>query len=95
VSGAHGYSGRAVVDKLGIRSGASLAVVNSPVDYASLVPGLPPGLDRSDGLPTGAVDMIHLFVTRAEGLGETLAQLRDHIPPAGAIWVSWPKKAAR
>jgi hypothetical protein len=41
------------------------------------------------------VDMAHVFVTRSEDLGEQLVALRQQLRPDAAVWVSWPKKAAK
>jgi hypothetical protein len=45
---------------------------------------------RSVGL-----DAAHIFVTERAELKRQLTMLRGLIQPAGQIWVSWPKKAAK
>ena len=43
---------------------------------------------------TGPFDLVHLFVTTRAALA---ARLPPHgrLTPAGAIWVSWPKRASK
>ena len=41
------------------------------------------------------VDIAHIFVDRRGELHRHLAALRGKLRPDAAIWVSWPKKAAK
>jgi hypothetical protein len=41
------------------------------------------------------LDMIHLFTDKAKVLAAQLKRYLKKIKPAGAIWVSWPKKASK
>ena len=43
----------------------------------------------------GPYDLVHLFVTTRAGLAARLPALTSRVTPAGAIWVSWPKRAAK
>ena len=94
-----GYSSTPLTKKLGLKKGQAAAFV-----------GLPDSLDHLKdaaefrrielapnwrALPEGARDVIHLFTTSADELRAALPVLRDLITPAGMIWVSWPKKAAK
>jgi hypothetical protein len=38
---------------------------------------------------------VHLFVDRRAALKAQLEALRGRIGPAAALWISWPKKAAK
>ncbi len=88
-----GYSGTPLVRKLGIREGMTLLVVDAPVRYDALVPELPPGVTLREDV--GPADIAHVFVTRGAGLRERLRALGECVRPNGAVWVSWPKKAAK
>src|SRR5206468_2740126 len=44
---------------------------------------------------TGPFDLVHLFASKAEGLGAALVDARKRLVPNGMVWVSWPKKAAK
>lgn len=45
--------------------------------------------------PTPGLDTAHIFVTARADLARHLAALRPVLAPAGQLWVSWPKKAAK
>lgn len=92
-----GYSGTPLPRKLGLKDGQRVAFVAMPGALA---------LDRACVFAEVAVledwravaegvDVVHLFTTEAAVLAEALPVLRDRIAPAGMIWVSWPKKAAK
>jgi hypothetical protein len=88
-----GYSGKTVAEKLGMKDGTRMFVVNPPADYASLV-GPAPGVVSSSRMGAN-VDIVHLFVTRRIALEGHLQKLRKSLRPNAAVWVSWPKKASR
>lgn len=89
-----GYSGKPLLAKLGIKEGHRVALLSAP-DV------LPEGLER---MPSGATvarklggkpfDVILLFTTRRVELEKRFAQAARALDPAGALWVSWPKKAS-
>lgn len=80
-----GYSGKPLVEKLGVRDGMRLAVVDPPAGYP-LAAAWP---------SKGEVDFVHVFViTRAE-LEKAIATWRRRIARDGTIWISWPKRASK
>ena len=94
-----GYSGTPLAKKLGLKDGQAVAFVGLPdsLSYlrdAALYRRIELAPDWR-ALPEGARDVIHLFTTRAAEVVECMPVLRDLIQPAGMIWVSWPKKAAK
>ncbi|MEO6407534.1 MAG: DUF3052 domain-containing protein [Burkholderiaceae bacterium] len=90
-----GYSGTPLAGKLGIRPACRLCVLGeAPVDYALWLAPLPPDV-VVESQPGASTDIAHLFVTDALVLGEQLAALRRQLKPVAALWVSWPKKAAK
>ena len=89
-----GYSGTPLVNKLGIRSNEKIAAINPPANYAQLLVGLPDGAIITTRAAKAA-RFVHLFVTRRADLAKRLAALRTTLDPAGILWISWPKKAAR
>lgn len=76
--------------KLGIREGATVALVGAPRDFT--VPALPDGVRVRRGRPHGA-DLVLLFVRQAAGLAR-VAALADGLQGADALWVCWPRRAA-
>ena len=89
-----GYSGTPLARKLGIVAGSRVVVVHAPQGYRDWLAPLPEGV-RFDARVSAAVDVVHVFVDRRAALQEQLEGLRGRIAPAAAVWVSWPKKAAK
>lgn len=89
-----GYSGTPLSKKLGIKPGMQVCVLRCPLDYRELVDPLPEGVTLARRVRRD-MEMVHLFVTLKQELAAQLEILRERIQPAGVIWVSWPKKAAR
>ena len=58
-----------------------------------LVAPLPEGVVFAARRPKSA-DLVHLFTASKARLEKELPPLMKMIAPAGAIWVSWPKKAS-
>jgi hypothetical protein len=89
-----GYSGTPLARKLGIVAGTRVAALEAPPDYAALLAPLPEGVvfEPRAGAQT---DVAHLFVREREELGRRLAVLRETLRADAALWISWPKKAAK
>ncbi|HJU38208.1 MAG TPA: DUF3052 domain-containing protein [Tahibacter sp.] len=90
---AAGYSGKPLWQKLGLKPGLRVRVVDAPSDYAALTGfdlGLAVMLARA-----GAFDFGHAFVRTRRELDAVLAKLDPLIDPAGQLWISWPKKASK
>jgi hypothetical protein len=91
---AAGYFGTPLAKKLGITESSHVLVLEAPEGFASLLEPLPSGVVfESNAGPR--VDIAHIFVTRKEELASHLSALRGKLKPDAALWVSWPKKAAR
>jgi hypothetical protein len=88
-----GYSGKPVVQKLGIKPGFRIFVGHAPAAYGDIVGKLPADVTIATRL-TGAFDLVHVFATEAAGLGGKLRVYRKAIAPDGMVWVSWPKKSS-
>ena len=88
-----GYSGKPVVQKLGIQPGFCIFVEGAPAAYGDIVGQLPAGATIAPRLKA-PLDMVHLFATEALGLAAKLGRCRAAIVPDGMIWVSWPKKSS-
>lgn len=88
-----GYSGTPLAQKLGIKPGATIVLINPPAKYQKLL-----GSSASDaqfksraGAETG---FIHFFTRRRIELEKQLTRLRTKLADSGTLWVSWPKKSA-
>jgi hypothetical protein len=88
-----GYSGKPIVQKLGIKPGFRIFAIGLSVAYRDVVGDLPDDvtLARAAKAP---LDMVHVFSIEAAGLAAKLRSYRAAIVPDGMIWVSWPKKAS-
>ena len=89
-----GYSGTPLAKKLGLKAGQNVWWSGLPDSVrAEIDPGAI-GV-REQTAPAPGLEVAHIFETRRADLAAGLARLRDLIAPAGMIWVSWPKKAAK
>jgi hypothetical protein len=96
---AAGYSGTPLPRKLGIKDGYRVALVGGPAGFGPELDPLPDGVRLLRRLPAGAragagVDLALLFVTSRHDLARRFPQVATHLPPAGALWVAWPKRAS-
>lgn len=89
-----GYSGTPLSRKLGFKEGFSVATINAPKDYMTLIQPVPANVSIAAEKVAGA-DLVHLFTNSRDELFGQLARLRDLIKQDGAIWVSWYKKASK
>ncbi len=78
--------------KLGIKPGTTIVVINEPPKYRKLL-GKLDQVTFSNRIRANS-DFVHLFTTRRSELESELSILRGKIPDNGTIWVSWPKKSA-
>ncbi len=88
-----GYSGKPVVQKLGVKPGFRIFATGLSVAYRDIVGDLPDDVTIAK-IVKAPLDMVHLFATEAKGLAAKLRSYRAAIEPDGMIWVSWPKKAS-
>lgn len=95
-AGAHsaGYSGTPLAKKLGIAVGSRVLARHAPDGYQALLAPLPEGV-QFDARLSAKVDVLHVFADRRTVLAEELAAARQGMRPDAALWVSWPKKAAK
>ena len=87
-----GYSGTPLVDKLGIRPGARLALLSVPDDVSVLA--LPAGVSVARRLG-GSFDVVLLFTVERAVLVRRIDGIGRAIFPAGAAWIAWPKRGAK
>ena len=87
-----GYSGKPLIQKLGLKEAQVLKPIGAPAAY----------IDWIAPLPTGAVvdadaamaDLVHLFVADRAALERGTAAALAAVRPGGMLWVSWPKKTS-
>jgi Protein of unknown function (DUF3052) len=88
-----GYSGKPVVQKLGLKPGFRIFVDGLSVAYSDIVGELLADMMMAKAAKA-PLDAVHLFATEAKGLAAKLRSYRQAIAPDGMIWVSWPKKSS-
>jgi hypothetical protein len=88
-----GYSGTPLAQKLGIKLGTTVIVINEPANYRRLLGKGADGVEFSDRTSIDS-SFVHLFTTRRAELEKQLSRSRKKIPDTATIWVSWPKKSA-
>ena len=89
-----GYSKRSLVQKLGIKEGARMILINPPHDYDQILTSLPDRVIVMKKLH-GLFDFIQYFTKSKIQLSEDLPGLKDHLVKNGMIWISWPKIASK
>jgi hypothetical protein len=90
-----GYSGTPLVNKLGIKSGHRVALLEAPPDFNATLGELPENVVlRSVARPPALFDVIVLFTRSAADLRKRFDPLAERLTPAGGLWIAWPKKAA-
>jgi hypothetical protein len=87
-----GYSGTPLVRKLGVKPEARILVVAAPPGFA--IPDLPSGVTLHTRASRSSYDVILAFCPDRKRLVTRLAALVPRVATAGALWVSWPKKAS-
>jgi hypothetical protein len=88
-----GYSGTPLLQKLGIKPGHRLLIVQPPNDFAATLGAVPD--DTNLVKPTAKqVDVIILFVRSLAELKKRFVQQSNKLVANGALWVCWPKKAS-
>lgn len=85
-----GYSGKPLVQKLGVKPGVTVAALNTPRNYAALLRPLPAGARIQPKLGRAA-PFIHCFATRRADLARRFPALERALTPDGMVWISWPK----
>ncbi len=88
-----GYSGTPLPQKLGIKPGSKVAVVNAPWEYESVVAPLPDGVSIVSRVPAKAA-FVHLFVRNTAELQRKLPAIEKALVDDGMLWISWPKKSS-
>lgn len=97
---AAGYSGTPLLKKLGYTNEQSAALLDTPKALrpyltAAKFKSLTEGVIENAASLKGPLDAVHVFTTERAKLKRALPQVMKRLAPAGMIWISWPKKAAK
>jgi hypothetical protein len=88
-----GYSGTPLARKLGIKDGMRVSLVGAPREFGPELDPLPDGV-RVGRRQAADPDLAVLFVTSRAQLATRFPAVAAALPPAGPLWVAWPKKSS-
>lgn len=88
-----GYSGTPLPAKLGIKPGATVALIGAPRGFEALLSPLAPGVRIRRGTRASAAVIVAFCVTRAQ-LQRGLPGWRCALAPGGGLWIAWPKRSS-
>jgi hypothetical protein len=91
-----GYSGKSVAEKLGLKPGMVIWLIQPPKNYGDIIGRDVMGnIHVAQSIKQGEmVDCIHCFVTTRKALEEQAPALISHLSSHGMLWISWPKKSS-
>lgn len=86
-----GYSGTPLLNKLGIKAGYQLLLLNAPDNYLELLGDLPEDCSILESSSDSPADFIHLFCQTMESLALQAPLAKAALKKDGMLWISWPK----
>ncbi len=89
-----GYSGKALVQKIGLKAGHALALAGEPDGFIKELAPLPDDIAVVT-VGTKPLDCVILFADEARTLESRIVRWAARLTPAGMLWVTWPKKASK
>ncbi|MFL5733497.1 MAG: DUF3052 domain-containing protein [Chloroflexia bacterium] len=89
-----GYSKRTLAEKLGLKAGQRVALLNAPAGYFEALGEVVGGAELVEVGP-GGVDFIQVFTNSRLELADRFPELKRGLASAGMLWVSWPKGSSR
>jgi hypothetical protein len=89
-------SNKSIVDKLFIKPGKCVVLIDAPTEYEKLIRKSAPDADISiSASATKPADIIQVFVKSADELTQKLPTLKKHLKSDGALWVAYYKGTAK
>jgi hypothetical protein len=87
-------SDKSIAQKLMLKEGRKVLIVNAPKGYAATLGALPLGVAVSNK-PAGPADVIQVFVANRKELEAQLGKLKTLLTPGGMLWVTYYKGTAK
>ena len=87
-------SDKTIAQKLYLKEGYSVLLVNPPPGYETILGELPPRTTLITQ-PAGLVDLFLFFVTSRKELEEQLGKPKSSLTPKGLLWVAYPKGTSK
>ena len=88
-----GYSGTPLAQKLGVKPGTTVVLINAPANYRQLLGNFANGVKLTSRVGANS-NFIHFFAKRRSELEKRLRHLRTKIADSGTLWISWAKKSS-
>jgi hypothetical protein len=88
-----GFSGKSLIQKLGIKAGVRLGIFEAPTGFDATLGQLPDGVTKTTTL-RGSHDVVLLFAKSKKPLETRFDEVAKVVAPAGSFWVCWPKKTS-
>ena len=88
-----GYSGKPLVDKLGVKAGHRMALIDAPPEFPAGLGKLPDGVEIA-AERAKELDLILFFADRAQTLEKKMPGAIERLTQAGMLWIAWPKKSS-
>ena len=82
-----------LIEKLGIKEGFIIAILNPPQNYFDTLGQLPKRVFAKETLD-GSLDFIHFFAKKREMLEIIFPALKKGLCKRGMLWISWPKNSS-
>jgi hypothetical protein len=89
-----GYSQRPLAAKLGLKPGMRALLLDAPPGYLAVLGEVAAQVEFCE-LPARDLDFIQVFATDHAALVALLPSLVAALAPQGALWLCWPKLAAK
>lgn len=88
------YSGRTLLQKLGVKPGQTIYIKNGPEEYFKELGELPTGVFKAKKL-NRPVDFMHCFYVEVNDLKKDRLAFKQYLELNGILWISWPKLASK
>ncbi len=90
-----GYSGTPLAQKLGIKPGHRVALLNAPIGFETSLDGLAASATlHRDPRSKGPFNVIVSFHNSLADFTGRFDSLRARLDPSGGLWIAWPKRAS-
>lgn len=89
-----GYSGTPLLQKLGIKDGHRVALLEAPQKLPEDLTAVRAAAESKLKPGTGPFDVIVLFAGQHAVLEQKFREAARALDPAGGMWVAWPKRAS-
>jgi hypothetical protein len=90
-----GYSGTPLVQKIGIKPGDRLLLLNSPKHFDKELAPMPPEVElASPSSKEKPLNVALCFTANRKELERVLPAVKPKLAQNGMVWVGWPKKSS-